>query len=107
MDLSLRRIFGLHIVFALCAVCISFVHVFVLHLWLSSCCIMDRCMSYSELYSFMCHVFVRDVVLVVLMCVVYVRLCAISWCIVFHEESFQCYSALQTASKVLPEWFFM
>ena len=83
------------------------VHVIVLHLWVSSCVCSDRCLSVVECVVFGSFVFVRDVVVGMFVMCLFIFGVLCQWSFVFHEESFVVLSVVVTASKILPEWFFM
>lgn len=104
---TLVRVFAFHVVLSgLLVVFVGF-HVFVLHLWLSSCVCGDRCVSYVERVLFCSFVFLRDCVCGFCYVCFVVVFSLVLWSCVFHEESFVVFSVSVTASKVLPEWFFL
>jgi len=67
----------------------------------------DRCVSVVERVLFGSFVFVRDCVVAFVYVSFVVFSCLLYWSFVFHEESFVVMSVSVTASKILPEWFFM
>lgn len=100
---TLVRVFGFHVLCSCVFVVFVALHVVVLHLWVSSCVVADRCLSVVECVVFGSFVFVRDVVLGMCVLVVFVFGVLCQWSFVFHEESFVTLSVVVTASKILPE----
>ena len=82
-------------------------HLAILHMWSSSCCTMDRMLCVLSIAALLSYVLYRDVGLLVFLLYGLTSLVLLFWAVVFHEESFEVLNIMVTASKILPEWFFM
>lgn len=92
-----------HVVLSGGLVVLVFVHLVVLHLWISSSVFSDRVVSYLECVFFLSVVLLRDLSVVLWFFGLFVGAVLLFWSFVFHEESFGVFSASVTAGKILPE----
>ena len=99
--------FVIHIVGPIIAVVGVALHLAILHMWSSSCCTMDRILCLLSVASLLSYVLYRDVALLLGILYGVSSLVLLFWAVVFHEESFEVLNIGVTASKILPEWFFM
>jgi len=106
-DFTLLKCHLLHIVLPFVFCFLLFLHLFVLHFYMSSDGFCDRFCFYVERLLFWLFVMLRDLFFCFCFCLVFGFIVYIDWFLVFHEESFLLCNVLKTSDKILPEWFFL
>jgi len=106
-DFTLVKVHLLHLALPFLLFLFVFLHLFILHYYMSSDGFLDRFCFYSERLVFLTFIFWRDFFL--FFC--FFGFCGfglyLAWFFVFHEESFLICNVLKTSDKIIPEWFFL
>ena len=102
-ELTLLKVHVLHIVMPLVMMGMVFVHMYLLHQYMSSDSI-DRFVFYNERVMFMYWFYYRDLNIALGVFLVLQYGLYINWSFAFHEESFVIVNSQKTPEKVMPEW---
>jgi len=106
-DFTLVKCHLIHLALPFLLFFFIFLHLFILHYYMSSDGFLDRFCFYLERLLFCTFMLCRDFFLFFCFCFFFVFLVWLAWFFVFHEESFLICNLVKTSDKVLPEWFFL
>lgn len=104
---TISKIHVIHIMLPFLSLGLIFLHLYILHINISSDGYFDRFTFNYESTFFMCISFYKDFFLLYFILNLWSFFFFIWWTFVFHEESFEIMNVQKTSSKIIPEWFFL
>ena len=106
-DFTLVKCHIIHIALPFVLLGFVFIHLFILHYYMSSDGFLDRFCFYLERIIFCTFIMLRDIFLILVAFFIFIFFVFLGWFCVFHEESFILCNIVKTSDKIIPEWFFL